>query len=80
MEKPERRGEEKEGRKEDAEAARTIFSDLSRIDHAKAGQEVGSILSSRDKLAEVRLAKELTIHFRNQYRRATAVARGTTGP
>ncbi|MGE4549842.1 MAG: ABC transporter substrate-binding protein, partial [Opitutales bacterium] len=71
---------EEEGRTEQAEAARAIFSDLSRIDQAKAKEEIGATLSSRDKLAEVRLAKDLTIHFRNQYRRARSVARGATGP
>lgn len=71
---------ENEGRAAQATAARKIFGDLSRIDHAKAKEDIGATLSSRDKLAEVRLAKELTIHFRNQYRRALTVARGQNGP
>ena len=70
---------EKEGRKEDAASAKKIFADLSRIDHGKAKEEIGGTLSSRDKLAEVRLAKELTVHFRNQYQRALSVAQGQNG-
>ncbi|MFP6900133.1 MAG: ABC transporter substrate-binding protein [Opitutales bacterium] len=69
---------EASGRTEQAASARAIFADLSRIDHAKAKEEVGATLSSGDKLAEVRLAKELTIHFRNQYRKALTVARERT--
>ncbi|MBG29307.1 MAG: iron ABC transporter substrate-binding protein [Opitutae bacterium] len=70
---------EKEGRKEDAAAARKIFADVSRIDHGKAKEEISGTLSSRDKLAEVQLAKELTVHFRNQYQRALSIAQGQNG-
>ena len=67
---------EASGRYAEATAARKVVADLSRIDHTTILKEVSPTLKSGDKLAEVKLAKEITIHFRDQYRRATAIARG----
>lgn len=65
-----------EGRHDDAERALAVFSDLHSIDYDQAANEIGPILSQRTKIAEVQLARTLTLHFRDQYQRARQLAAG----
>ena len=52
-----------------------VFLDVSRVSYAEAGGKISAVLKSPDKLAEVRLANEMTEYFRGQYRRAAGLAR-----
>jgi hypothetical protein len=54
--------------------ASAVFSDVSAVDYAAASGPIREALSS-DKIAEVRLAKELADRFRTQYRHAAELAR-----
>lgn len=65
-----------EGRQEDADRALAVFSDLEGIDYDHASETIGSILSQRTKIAEVQLARSLTLRFRDQYERAQQIAEG----
>ena len=56
------------------EATRTLL-DVSRVSYAETSGPIRSALASRNKIAEVRLAKELGDHFRAQYLRAAGLAR-----
>jgi len=63
-----------DGRDEAAEKAVAVFSNLDAIEFEKAGGDIASILNQRTKIAEVQLARELTLHFRDQYLRAKKIA------
>jgi ABC-type Fe3+ transport system substrate-binding protein len=54
--------------------ATTAFTDVSAVDYAAAGGRIRDSLTA-GKIQEVRLAKELADHFREQYARAEALAR-----
>ena len=56
--------------------AMAVFTDVSVVDYAAAQGKIRAALRSKDKIEELRLARELGEHFRAQYRRAAAVARG----
>ncbi len=51
------------------------FSDWSGLDYEEAMEQIRPVLRSPDRLAEVRLAKDLAARFRTQYREAAAMAR-----
>jgi ABC-type Fe3+ transport system substrate-binding protein len=55
--------------------AREKFSDLSAVDYEVAWNRIKPVLSSHDRLQEVQLARELSEHFREQYRQAGQLAR-----
>lgn len=55
--------------------AMAIFEDVSAVDYAVASGRIRESLSG-DKIQEVQLAKELSDHFRAQYRRAALAAEG----
>lgn len=55
--------------------AMAMFSDLGAIDYARAAGPIRDALRSPDKLGQVAMARELDEHFREQYRRAAALAR-----
>ena len=54
--------------------ATAAFEDVSAVDYTTAGGRMRDALGG-DKISEVQLAKELADHFRQQYQRATALAR-----
>ena len=54
--------------------AMAAFEDVSAVNYAQAGHRISDVLRAKDSLAEVRLAKELSEHFRDQYRRAEELA------
>lgn len=56
--------------------ALAALQDISAIDYDRVNQEIRPRLGSRDKVDEVRLAKELADTFRRNYARAEAIARG----
>ncbi len=56
------------------EASR-VFSDLSALNYDYVRGEMRDILSSPDKINEVRLAKDLSEHFRRQYRETIRLAK-----
>ncbi|MBS0660800.1 MAG: extracellular solute-binding protein [Verrucomicrobia bacterium] len=56
------------------EATRTLL-DVSKVDYAAVSGPIRQTLVSADKIDEVRLADELGTHFREQYRKATELAR-----
>lgn len=62
-----------EGRIASAEAAEAVLSDLSRISHAEASTTIAKVLRA-PRIEEVRLARELSSHFRDQYRAARDIA------
>jgi ABC-type Fe3+ transport system substrate-binding protein len=55
--------------------ATAAFGDVSAVDYAAASGTIRGALSSPDRLAQVRLAKELGDRFRANYRRAAQLAR-----
>ncbi len=55
--------------------AMKVFEDVSAVSYAEARGRIAETLRNPDKLAETRLAAELTDHFRAQYRRAGELAR-----
>ena len=55
--------------------ATAVFDDVSAVSHDEAKGRINGALRNPDKLAEARLAAELTERFRAQYRRAEALAR-----
>jgi iron(III) transport system substrate-binding protein len=65
-----------EGREADAKKALQVFQDLSRISYDEASGSIGEILSQRTKISEVKLARELTLHFTAQYQEAKRIAEG----
>jgi iron(III) transport system substrate-binding protein len=56
--------------------ALAVLHDLSAVDYTQTTTEIRRRLGSRDKVEEVRLARELGDLFRTNYRRATAIAEG----
>lgn len=62
-----------EARKAPALAA---LQDLSAITFERTSQDIRARLGAKDKVEEVRLARELGAHFRANYARAEAIARG----
>ncbi|MEQ9823306.1 MAG: ABC transporter substrate-binding protein [Puniceicoccaceae bacterium] len=65
-----------QGRLDDANRALAVFSELDKIHYEQAATHIGSILNKRTKIEEVQLARTLTLHFRDQYQRATQIANG----
>lgn len=59
--------------------ALAVFHDLDGLGHDAVLARIVPILHARDKVAEVRLARELGIRFRDQYRRAGQLAAGQGG-
>jgi len=57
------------------ERALAVLQDFSAVSYDRMGEELKRVLSSRQKVDEVRLAKELGAHFRERYRRAQEIAR-----
>jgi len=57
-------------------AALATFEDVSAVDYAMASGKIRDALNG-DKIREVQLAKELSDHFRKQYRQAAADARAS---
>ena len=55
--------------------ATALFYDVSTVSWQVAQEKIRPVLSSADRIAEVRLARELTDHFRAQYRAAEQLAR-----
>ncbi len=55
--------------------AMAVLGDMSAVDYAAASGPIKQALRSRDKVDELRLARELGLHFRAQYTRAAALAR-----
>jgi ABC-type Fe3+ transport system substrate-binding protein len=53
-----------------------VFHDLEGVDLQSVQQKILPILNGRDKLAEVRLGRELAETFRARYRRAALIAQG----
>lgn len=66
---------EAEGRQFDADRARAVFTDLSRISHERASNEIRVGIRGTP-LEEVRLARELSNAFRSQYNEARRLANG----
>lgn len=56
--------------------ALAVLHDLSAVDYVRATGEIRGRLGARDKVEEVRLARELAENFRQNYRRAAEVALG----
>jgi iron(III) transport system substrate-binding protein len=56
--------------------ALAVLQDLSAVEYLRAAGEIRSRLGARDRVEEVRLAKELAEQFRRNYARAEAIARG----
>jgi len=54
--------------------AMATFHDVSILSYDNANEHIRRVLSSRDPLEEVALARDLTAHFRSQYLRAAALA------
>ena len=52
-----------------------VFSDVSAVDYAAASERIKQALRAKDKVEELRLAKELGEGFRAQYARAAEIAR-----
>lgn len=57
-----------------AERALIVMQDLSRVPYDSATGSIRSTLSSRDKIQEARLARQLSDTFRNQYEKALQMA------
>jgi iron(III) transport system substrate-binding protein len=57
--------------------ALAALQDLSAVDYDRVREAIHARLTAKDKVEELRLAKELAAHFREQYARAEAMARGT---
>lgn len=64
-----------EGRHQDANEAYAVFSDLSRISYDEAASTIDAALKA-PRIEEVRLARELSGHLREQYERARHIAEG----
>jgi len=57
--------------------ALAILQDMSAVTYDRAGGDITRALTSRDRVAEVRMARELADGFRHQYARAEAMAKGS---
>ncbi|MCC5833995.1 MAG: extracellular solute-binding protein [Opitutales bacterium] len=64
-----------EGRTDDADRALAVLSDLSAIDYASTQSGIRSALRESP-LSQVQLARDLSRHFRDQYRIALRIANG----
>ena len=53
-----------------------VLQDLAAVGYDRTATEIRTRLGAKDKVEEVRLAKELAAQFRSNYRRAEAIARG----
>ncbi len=60
---------------ENRAAALAVLQDLSVVSYERTGSEIKRALSSKNKVDEVHLANELAGHFREQYQKATEIAR-----
>ncbi|MEM0966652.1 MAG: extracellular solute-binding protein [Verrucomicrobiota bacterium] len=60
-----------------ANEAFAVFSNLETIRFSEAAGPIAEVLSGGDKIAEVRLARDLADGFRAQYRQALAIANGS---
>ncbi len=60
--------------------AMAVFGDVSKVSLAIVNDTIKGTVSGESKLDEVRLAKELNQHFREQYRRAAEIARSLNTP
>jgi ABC-type Fe3+ transport system substrate-binding protein len=67
-----------QGRHAQADAAEAILTDLARISYDEAATTIADALKA-PRIEEVRLARELSEHFRRQYLRARDVASGSGG-
>ena len=56
--------------------ALAALQDMSAVEYDRVGKDIKARLGSKDKVNEVRLAKELAENFRRNYARAEAIARG----
>ncbi len=56
--------------------AMAVLQDMTIVDYEQAMTRIKSTLGARDKVEELELAKDLGQHFREQYARAAAIARG----
>ncbi len=59
--------------------ALAAFHDLDGLDYDAVRDRIAPVLRAKDKVAEVRLARELTLAFRERYRRARQLAQGGEG-
>lgn len=59
-----------------AAEAEAVLTDLSALSFAEVSGPIAQVLSSGDKIDEVRLARELADHFRAQYQEARRIAEG----
>jgi ABC-type Fe3+ transport system substrate-binding protein len=64
-----------DGRMADAEKAENLMQDLSRISYTEASTTIDAALKA-PKIEEVRLARDLSDHFRQKYLEAARIARG----
>ncbi len=60
--------------------ALAVFEDVSPLSYAEANGRLRDALRSPDRLAEVRLAKELSDHFRANYLEVTRLCQGHSAP
>ena len=60
--------------------ALAILHALDPVSYEQASGPIKRALSARNKVEEIELARRLGDHFREQYRRATEVARGKLSP
>ncbi|WP_225919198.1 ABC transporter substrate-binding protein [Actomonas aquatica] len=60
--------------------AMAVFQNMDAVSYDIAFGRIKSTLGARDKVEELELAKELGQHFREQYARAAAIARGDIKP
>jgi len=68
---------EKRGDSEAAAKAKKIFSNLEAIDYMQATGPISEVLGGGDKIDEVRLARTIADGFREQYREALRVSKGS---
>ncbi|WP_043587915.1 ABC transporter substrate-binding protein [Geminisphaera colitermitum] len=59
-----------------ADAALAVMQDVSAVDYAASLGRIKTALGAKDKAEEIRLAAQLSAHFRSQYRRAAELAGG----
>lgn len=65
-----------EGRREAATRAQLVLTNLDIVDYASASGRISDILNQRTKISEVKLARELTVHFKQRYQLAQKIAEG----
>lgn len=57
--------------------ALAVLQDLSIVSYERTGKEIKQALGSKNKVDELRMANELADRFRQQYRRAAEIAKGS---